>query len=370
MSRPIAGRLIQARALPRLALAGLKTGMDRYRRRRLTLPAVDPAKRGEPTIYFLTPDYRTPSGGIRVIYRHVDTLNAAGVNAVVVHQQPGFRSSWFENSTRVTNASRVTLGPRDLLVLSEVDGDLLLRLQPGTRHLIFNQNSHLTWSREADAVSRHLATSPDLVGVVTVSRHNAEMLAFGFPRLDIGRVQQGIDPALFRDEPGPRRRRITYMPRRGGNDAHQVLQLLRARGVLDGWEVVALERLTHQEVAAELRASRIYFAFTYQEGFGLPPAEAMACGNLVIGYHGYGGSEFFRPEFSMPVELGDVLGFARQVEVALRSDEADPTFARSKGERAAEFIRRHYAVETESESVLAAYLHHLQPELRQQEAAQ
>ena len=361
--------LTDARALPRLAISGLKTGMDRYQRRRLMIPAIDRAKAGDPTIYFLTPDYPTPSGGIRVIYRHVDTLNAAGISAVVVHQQPGFRSAWFQNSTLVTSVNRITLGRRDLLVLSEVDGDLLPRLPAGTRHLIFNQNSHLTWTREADAVSRHLATSADLAGVLTVSQHNAEMLAFAFPRLDIRRVRLGIDPLLFRNEPAPRRRRITYMPRRGGNDARQVLQLLRGRGVLEGWEVVALEGLTHREVAAELRASRIYLAFTYQEGFGLPAAEAMACGNLVIGYHGYGGSEFFRPEFSVPVQLGDVLGFARQVEAAIHADEVDETLARARGTAAAEFIRTHYGMAAEFEELVRTYREYLQLDAPQAEAA-
>ena len=38
-----------------------------------------------PTVYFLTPDFDTPAGGNRVIYRHVDILNSVGIPAFVLH---------------------------------------------------------------------------------------------------------------------------------------------------------------------------------------------------------------------------------------------------------------------------------------------
>jgi hypothetical protein len=41
----------------------------------------------------------------------------------------------------------------------------------------------------------------------------------------------------------------------------------------------------------------LFVNLDYQEGFGLPSAEAMASACTVIGYHGMGGKEFYRPEF-------------------------------------------------------------------------
>jgi hypothetical protein len=52
-------------------------------------------------IFALTPEPRAPTGGIRAIYRHVDVLNENGFSAYVVHPDPGYRASWFENDTRV-----------------------------------------------------------------------------------------------------------------------------------------------------------------------------------------------------------------------------------------------------------------------------
>ena len=42
-----------------------------------------------PTVYFVTPDFSEPSGGIRVMYRHTDILNSAGNKAFVLHQRRG-----------------------------------------------------------------------------------------------------------------------------------------------------------------------------------------------------------------------------------------------------------------------------------------
>ena len=53
-------------------------------------------------------------------------------------------------------------------------------------------------------------------------------------------------------------------------------------------------------VADILRESQVFLSFGHPEGFGLPPAEALACGCLVIGYHGGGGREYFGPAGAYP----------------------------------------------------------------------
>ena len=132
-----------------------------------------------------------------------------------------------------------------------------------------------------------------------------------------------------------------------------MLYLLRDR--LQGWELVRLDGLRQTEFAAGLRSSRITLCLPYQEGFGLPAAEAMACGNYVIGFHGFGGREFMRPEFSCPVETGDVLAVAKAVERAIVEDSADESWCVSRGKLASAFVLDAYSRERERESVRAAY---------------
>jgi glycosyltransferase involved in cell wall biosynthesis len=155
------------------------------------------------------------------------------------------------------------------------------------------------------------------------------------------------------DEDRPRQ--IAYMPRRGQAEARQVLGILGGRDALRGWEVTALDGLTETEVAHRLRSTLIFLSFAYQEGFGLPAAEAMACGCYVIGFHGFSGREFFRSEFSSPVAPGDVLDFARAVERSLAREALEPGWCARRGAAASRFIAAEYAPERERHDVVDTY---------------
>lgn len=309
----------------------------------------------KPTIYFLTPDYQVPSGGILVIYRHVDILNKAGINAVVLHQRAGFRCDWFENQTPICYVEDTVVLHGDLLVVSEISVSTIQSLEKGTRYAIFNQNTHLTWRQGEQAARVAYRASSDLAGVLTVSDHNAAMLQYGFPHLDVFHLRLSIDPDIFYPSVAPRPKRICYMPRRSSDDAVQVMSLLKNRDAFQGWEFVPLNGLAHAAIGEELRKSRIFMAFTRQEGFGLPAAEAMACGCYVVGNHGYGGTDFFREDFAAPVASGDILGFSQAVEQAVINDEREPGWCQRQGAEAARYIAATYSPTHESEQVCAIY---------------
>lgn len=308
-----------------------------------------------PTIYFFVPDYQKPAGGIRVIYRHVDILNAAGIPAFALHQRAGFRCNWFDHDTKVTDANSARIRHGDLLVVPEVDLDLLARIPKGIAHVIFNQNAHLTWQRATSQDLRPRLSSPDLLGMLTVSDHNQELLRYAFPTCPVERVHLGIDAQLFRPGSDDRARCLSYMPRRSGEEARQVLEVLRSRNSLHGWQVLSLDGLSHEAVADQLRTTKLFLAFTRQEGFGLPAAEAMACGNYVIGHPGFGGREFFRPEFSATIESGDLLAFARSVEDAIGKEAAEPGWCSQMGKRASSFVLETYSLEREKRDVTTFY---------------
>lgn len=339
-----------------LARNGVKLALRRYEAYRDRLPKVSTtAGAGTGTIYFLTPDFNRPAGGLQIFYRHVDALNAAGIGAAILHSRPGFSCTWFEHRTRITDTRAVAIGSRDLLVVPEIYAALLPGLPPGVRHVIFNQGPFLTFERDAEAVARHYACSPDLIGVLTVSHHGVELLRHAFPHRDVRLVRNAIDPTIFHPGDGPRDRAITYMPRRGRADAELVMRLLQGGGRLDGWEVRPLEGLTQAQTADALRRSSIFLSFPYQEGFGLPAVEAMACGNLVAGFTGISGREFFGPEFSRPVPSGDVLALARAVEDAIAREHEQPGFCRTLGQAASDHVRGTYAPEQSARELVAAF---------------
>jgi hypothetical protein len=306
-------------------------------------------------VYFCTPDFNTPAGGIRVAYRHVDFLNDAGISAAIVHRRTGFRCSWFEHDTRVVCSRQTVVGPNDLVVVGELAVSLLADLPRGFRFVIFNQNPHLTWKRASPDVVCSYAASPDLAAILTVSDHGAELLRHTFPGTNVIRTHNSIDPRVFFPRVGRREHTIAFMPRRGRDEARQVLAILRGRNALAGWRVLEIDDVTERAIGDALREATVFLSIAYHEGFGLPAAEAMACGAYVVGFHGFGGVEFFRPEFSATVESGDILSCARLLEQVLQRQAEEPGWCEARGGAAARFIAAEYSPARERADVVGAY---------------
>ncbi len=304
----------------------------------------DPAP--TPTVYYLAPHVPTARGGVRVIYRHVDTLNAAGIPAAVVHAQANYRSSWFANTTRVLDAAEVVLSRNDVLVVPECYGPGLHGLPVGPRVVIFNQAAYHTFDlvrledSEPGAPYRQAA---GLVALLTVSQDNADLLRHVFPDLPVAQCRQVIDTTVFHPGSTPPRRRLAFTTDRRAQERQQLLHILRARGLLSRWELAPIVGRSEEQTAQIMRESAIFLSFSEREGFGLPPAEAMASGAYVVGYAGLAGREYFDPAYCAPVPDGDLLAFARAVEDACAAYDTDPDAFAGHGQLAAKHIGDRYS---------------------------
>ncbi|MBI1862046.1 MAG: glycosyltransferase family 4 protein [Deltaproteobacteria bacterium] len=297
-------------------------------------------------ILYLCPDAQIPHGGNYVIYRHVDILRAHGFDAWAVHQESGFRYSWFNNETAVTTLKVIAPIGADVLVLPENVGPAGLGIHRDCRRVIFNQNAYLTFHNSfgSGSVERFYR---EAAGVLCVSEDSAEYLRFAFPEVSVTRLHLSIDSKLFC--PQEKARTIVYMPRKGGEDASQILLLLESRG-LSGFSVKPLDGLPLSGVAEALGRAAIFLSFSQAEGFPLPPIEAMVSGCLVVGYHGQGGREYFQPDFCLPVEPGALRSYCETVERAIALwDSGEGT---AMAGRARRFVLDTYAEAREAQDLL------------------
>lgn len=336
-------------------------------------------------IFYLCPEYDAPVGGVAVIYRHVEILNKNGIPAFVLHSKRGYCDQWFYKNTpiayidnsfrsralnklrslfskrstpmiRLVGKKNAAISRNDIIAVPENLGPAIDSIGPGIKKVILNQNCYYTFHGYSLLLDRLRTpyTHPDTLALLVNSDDGERYLNYAFPRAKTKRFFLSIDENefYFCNE---KENLITYFPRKNLEDARQVINLLKFRGTLGGFDIQAIDNVARPDVARLLRKSKIFLSFGHPEGFGLPAAEAMACGCFVIGYHGGGGKEFFYPEFSDPIAVGDIIGFSSAVEDAIKRFTQSEDDIHLKGQLASNFIRANYSLEHEDSSLTKAW---------------
>lgn len=143
--------------------------------------------------------------------------------------------------------------------------------------------------------------------------------------------------------------------------------LFNARKYSEGWTVVPIESNSEEETARVLQRASVYMSGSFREGFGMPPAEAMACGCLVVGWHGSAGEEFFRPGICLHAEEGDTLSLFSKMKEAM---SYSPEKIVDIGQIASTFIRAEYSTAKEIESISSAWENILEDNVPQKAAVE
>jgi hypothetical protein len=81
----------------------------------------------------------------------------------------------------------------------------------------------------------------------------------------------------------------------------------------------------------------------------------MACGCVTIGYHGRGGREFFLPEFSFPIEFGNIQAFAETAKDVLEQYCKDPNPLAERAMLASKFIHSNYSEQVEEGDIVRCW---------------
>jgi hypothetical protein len=315
------------------------------------------------TIYVICPDVNVSSGGVKKLHDHVNILNQLGFKAFIVYQTAGFRCTWFDHATPFTSLSQVRPGADDLIVVPEVYGPGIVRYFPGVRKVIFNQNAFNTcWGLdEGGGQLKDIYLHEDVAGVMVVSENDLNYFNYLFPGLPVWRVRNGIDPARFHDRQ-PKKKQIAFMPNKLPGVASHLLHVLSTKGIGRDFTFQSIFEVDFDTCAALLRESLIFLSLAHNEGFGLPVAEAMACGCLVIGYDGTGGRELLTRACGFPVAYNDITHFAQTIQAVIGRYRAGDESLTGLTRYASAYVREKYPPEAEMKDISHIYNTLFQPQ--------
>jgi len=282
-------------------------------------------------IVYLSPAVNIPIGGIKVIYRHSEMLNRAGIASSVFHpEDAAFSCNWFEHNATIRSGKRklfrkkhemyekTRFDPKtDFIVIPEVWANQIGSqcIQRNLRYGIFVQNGYMIHQggKKNIALLNTVYEKADLI--LSISEDTTEVLKLSFPNLNsnkICRVIPNIADA-FKSQYPPKKKIITYMPRKLTGHA-EMIHFFLEQSLPEDWKLTAIDNKSEEEVVALLKESSIFLSFCEAEGFALPPIEAAMAGNLVIGYTGEGAKEYFKSPIFTEVHCGDLIDFIGRIK--------------------------------------------------------
>ncbi len=274
----------------------------------------------------MTPDLPTASGGVQVIYRMAHSLRAMGIPARVWHGTAGHQYPGLGISADVVYDRRRTLHPGDVLVVTEVGGPKWSFIAGDAPVVVLNQGHDYTFQHTSftQDLPDPYPGWPTARAAIATSRLIEDFLQYATPdAFPVHRVPAVVDAELF--APRVKERVLALMPRRRTADLTGVVQLLRRRGLLHGWELVLIDGMSLADVAGQLGRAAVFLHGGEYEGFGLPGAEALAAGCYLVGFTGAGGREFMSPQWCSPIYDENVLECAQAVEAAMVAFDHNPS---------------------------------------------
>lgn len=326
------------------------------------------------TYYFIIPHTRHPVGGTNVLIEYADVLHQNGYDTALLfgsqhytyehqdHRLPTFyddallryyRKLWTKDFGSFVSSvkrvaqkkaraqhNRLVRKPTDTFVIPEYIYPELLPMFSGHKCILEVQDVFgfsRAFARDCEN-ERLKVNSFDAYFATSEASHAIlnEIAGIEAYRTSLSVEKPGLQ---FTQK---KRKQIAYMPRKRPEEADIVAKALKRTPELSDFTFKPIIGMSNVEVANTLNESLIFLSFSDQEGFGLPAAEAMLAGCIVIGYTGVGGDEYFNSDVGYPIQDSDIGAFLNTVKSVASAYDQDPKPLDLKRRHASDCISKHY----------------------------
>jgi glycosyltransferase involved in cell wall biosynthesis len=242
------------------------------------------------------------TGGIKVMFRHVEMLETMGFDASIF--APNGHPRWMRSGARLFQGRNPALDPANLMVFPEILvgslGQAARTPTPAAKSLLC-QNQYQVFS---ETIPKHRFDELGFVKLMTVSDQARRFLERLLPPATFDVIPVWVDEHVF--FPRATTTRIAVIPRKLPKHYALIRQIFVLKyPQLSGvpWDLI--EAKSEGETADIMGNAAVFLSLCDRECAPLTPLEAMASGCVVVGFHGYGGLEYateangvwLRPDF-------------------------------------------------------------------------
>jgi hypothetical protein len=301
-------------------------------------------------IVYILPESKKPSGGAKVIYEHSAIINKLQINnfsSEIVHlkkknnikiinslkkkffytkkkNEYGWKSEdlciskkflpskqWIKSKIVIRLNANFNK-KKDFVIFPEILAHLAedYCLKDKIKYAILVQGGYaLNSTSDFNKINKCYSNAEF---ILTTSFDALKCINYIFPNIynKVIKINLSIDPNRFVYR--NKKNIITYMPRKLASDFHILKIFLKSR-LSSKWKLLPIENLEEKKLNEYLCKSKIFLSFSDFEGFGLPPVEAALAGNVVIGYTGEGGKEYWKKPIFHRIFKGDILNFSKKI---------------------------------------------------------
>lgn len=250
------------------------------------------------------------SGGNYVLHFISQALRELGHNACIHPIDQPAVDYWKSHHTSTILAEH-EINKDDVLIVPEEFIFMIAQLANRTvRYVIINQGFFASFNSNFGKKNNYITNCHMYNNAITImcnSEHTQRSVGnwFEVPESKMMRYVVHIEKFFL---PNPKKeKKITYMSRKNYHFCMFVVNYLEGR--YRDWVFEDISNLPYEQVAETMATSKIFLSFGGPEGLGMPPIEAALTGNKVIGFHGYGGMEYFHEPIFTDVPYGNHYAF-------------------------------------------------------------